>query len=148
MFSIYSGYQYAHKNAIDIFGLTPMQVSSLFFVYVSFSAYKKGNTIASIVLLFNFFTSAFLHQKVEIFDKAQLALKIDHIAIASWIVVNCYMLVYGYATNENKYNSVFCAFYTGILVQTRSKFQFRHNYRDAIHCCMHITGSVGTLILL
>ncbi len=145
---IYSGYQYADPNAVDMFGVIPMRMSSFCFLFVSFIAYNKHNIFACMIMIFNFITSVNLHKNVKKFDKSQMALKIDHLAITSWIVLNCYLLFAGAASLENKYNSFYCALYTFILSRARSKFQFRTICRDAIHCSMHLMGSVGTIIIL
>lgn len=145
---IYSGYQYADPNAVDMFGVIPMRMSSFCFLFVSFIAYNKHNIFACMIMIFNFITSVNLHKNVKKFDKSQIALKIDHLAILSWIMLNCYLLLYGTVSRENKYKSVLCALYTFVLSRYRSKFQFRDLCRDAIHCSMHLMGSVGTIIIL
>ena len=139
--------EFSYHNPINIYGHTPMRLSSFAFLYTASTLFDK-NVVLSMILLMNFMTSFIVHEKCLIFDHKCNSLYYDHIAIGTWFTYNFYLLITSNVSLANKVCAASCALLTGVASVLRKKFQFRYIVRDLIHCSMHLFGVIGTLFLV
>lgn len=139
--------EFSYHNPTNIYGQTPMRLSSFAFLYTASTLFDK-NVVLSMILLMNFMTSFIVHKKCLIFDQTCNALFYDHIAIGTWFTYNLYLLITSNVHITNKIHASLCAILTGLASGFRKRFQFRHPIRDLIHCSTHALGILGTWFLV
>ena len=139
--------EFSYHSPINIYGQPLMRWSSVVFLYYASTLFEKY-TVLSMILMANFITSFHVHKRCLIFDSTCDALYYDHIAIATWVCYNLYMLCMSPVHVQNKLYATVCAILAASMSVLRKKIEFRHPIRDCIHCSMHLFGVFGTWFLV
>ncbi|UKZ11206.1 hypothetical protein EhVM1_000191 [Emiliania huxleyi virus M1] len=137
----------AYPYQINIYGQTPMRLTSFIFLYYSSKLFET-NFVLSMILLCNFLTSFNIHKKCMVFDTTCKGLFYDHIAISLWVLYISYLLYFSDTPLTNKTYAVIFAMLTVCISKLRKFIEFRHPFRDMMHCSTHIFGILCTSLLV
>ena len=140
-------FEVSNSFQTNLYGQTPMRLSSFLFLFYSSFIFKTHTTL-SFILAFNFATSFKVHKRCRIFDCTSIELKCDHAAIFTWFLYNLYSLTASRVHFTKKMLAALFAVLAYAASVIRKQLVFRHPLRDATHCSMHLLGLVGTTFLV